>query len=106
MHLVVLEARFEEMVAASDGDVVKQLDTRVVVVDRKEERHSQAIPAAEIHSDVGKRTRPGVYAVRAEGRAARPVVGSWPIFPRVLEAELIGEVGPEIRYQTPIDRVR
>src|SRR2546430_6950555 len=91
MDLVVLDAELEEMVAAGDGDVIEQLNPRVVVRNRQEERHAQAVAPGEIHGDVGERTSPRVDAVRPECRAARTVVRPRPVFTRVLKAEFVGQ---------------
>ena len=105
MHLVVLDARLEEMVAASQRDVVQQLRTRVVVRDREEERHAESIAIDEIHRDIRERARSTVHTVRAECRTARPIVRPGPILARILEAEFVREIGLQIGHETAIHRV-
>ena len=88
-HPVVLDAPLDGVIAAQDREVVVELIALVVVLDRDEERHAEAVAVGEIEGGVGQ--RPAVDQ--------RPVVGPRPVLAGVLETELVeqgrGEGGDE-----------
>ena len=81
LHPVVLDAGLEGVAALDQRDVVVELDALVVVVDGDEERHAEAVAAAEVEGGVGQGP-----ALAGDVGA---VVGPRPVLARELEAELV-----------------
>ena len=81
------------MSALDPGQVVDDLEARVVVLDRDEERHPEPVAAHEVESGVRQRPR-----LTGDERA---VVGTRPILARVLEAELVEHAARQRRRERP-----
>src|SRR5437773_2059209 len=82
MHLVVLEAELEKVIALGERDVVDQLHARVVVVDRQKERHAE--PEVRGDRDVGEGSIAGIHPIGSKGRASWPIIRAGAILPRIL----------------------
>ena len=81
---VVFDSRFERVGAAQQSHVVVELQARVVILDRDEERLAETVAAGEVERGVGKRpVLPGDQ---------RSIVGTRAILAGGLESELVEEV--------------
>ena len=97
LYRVDLGTDLEQVVAGGVGDVVEQLDARVVVHDGDEERPADAKAVDEIHAGIGKITPTG---------QRRRIVLTRAVLPRKLEAELVRHAVRELRGELAADGVR
>ena len=85
------------MVAARERHVVQHLQPGVVVLDREEERHPEAVTEGEVHPGVGERPA----CRRVDGTA----VGPGPVFARDLEPELVRQARRQEGGEAAVDGV-